>query len=196
MNIKLTYSIANIGPYNFWAIPKCGNTTIKYALLKKYQPDDLRRLDGGANSWIHSEQIVNFITPDEANTNGCINFTIVRDPIDRFRSLYSDLCMTRKLAIPEIGNMSVDELISFISDTKSQASLDIHLRSQSYFLNKFGGAVYNINDINLPNRLNQTNHNVVLTSEQQSKVITMWKDDLQLLQRCQRVGDITEELKL
>ena len=26
MSVKLTYSIARIGPCNFWAIPMCGNT--------------------------------------------------------------------------------------------------------------------------------------------------------------------------
>jgi len=184
---KLTYSIAQIGPCNFWAIPKCGNTTIKYLLLKKYQTSSIRTLDNGANQWIHLETIANYITPLDANVNGCYNFTVVRDPIQRFESLYNDFCVVRKNAIPEVGGLSIDELITFISEAKDEAELNVHFRSITYFLKEFRGDVFNLADLDLPQKLNQTNNTIKLTDTQKERILKMWEPDLTFLEKCSNI---------
>lgn len=194
MNVKLTYSIAKIGPCNFWAIPKCGNTTIKYLLLKKYKPRWLKPLDGESNQWIHHEDLTEYITPLDANTNGLYNFTVVRDPIDRFKSLYSDFGFVRKTAIPEIEGMSIDELITYISRADNERHLNIHLRSQMYFLKAFRGDVFNINDLDLPQKLNQTNVDVELTETQKQRILTMWEPDLTFLEKCSNIDKLLEHI--
>lgn len=187
MNIKLTYSIVQIGPCNFWAIPKCGNTTIKYLLYKRYQPRSIRPLDNEANEWVHLQTIGNYITPLDANHNGNYNFTVVRDPVERFRSLYSDFCVVRKHAIPEIKGMSIDELITYISKADNERTLNIHLRSQMYFLKAFRGDVFNLADLDLPQKLNHTNNTVELTDRQKQRILKMWEPDLTFLEKCSNI---------
>jgi hypothetical protein len=187
MNVKLTYNIVQIGPCNFWAIPKCGNTTIKYLLFKKYQSRVVQRLDDEANQWVHLETIGNYITPLDANHNGKYNFTVVRDPIERFKSLYSDFCMVRKDAIQEIKGMSVDQLITYISKAENEKNLNIHLRSQMYFLKAFRGDVFNLADLDLPQKLNQTNTTVELTDTQKERILKMWEPDLTFLEKCSNI---------
>lgn len=194
MNVKLTYSIVSIGPCNFWAIPKCGNTTIKYLLLKKYKPRWLKSLDDESNQWIHHEKLADYITPFDANTNGLYNFTVVRNPIERFKSLYNDFGYVRKTAIPEIKGMSIDQLITYISKASNERHLNIHLRSQMYFLKAFRGDVFNLNDLNLPQKLNQTNVDIELTENQKQRILMMWEPDLTFLEKCSNIDKLLEHI--
>lgn len=85
---------------NYWGIPKCANTTLKYALLRAENPNLVERMeskkrnkntnvDGNPNrGWVH--QKCQYITPQEAQHNGHKNFTALRDPVQRACSMYQN----------------------------------------------------------------------------------------------------------
>ena len=95
MSIKLKYNIScwdDLG-LNYWGITKCGNTSIKYALIESSGRliDQLIKSDAhGADSWVHSENHIKYIDLDTALSNGNRNFAVTRNPYDRFISMYKD----------------------------------------------------------------------------------------------------------
>ena len=114
---------------NFWGITKSGNTSIKKALIKKQNPD-IQSSDP-SDQWVHSFDYAEYITREEALQNGYYNFTVVRDPYQRFLSMYKD-----SLIRPHIYNMRIEnqqQLIAHVC-SKPDEQLNMHLRSQSYFV--------------------------------------------------------------
>lgn len=170
---------------NFWAIPKCASTTIKthlYLLENNTTPDT-------STFFVHDEKYVKFINEIEASQNDYINFTVTRDPYERFISIYNDLILSRPQRGIRAGlnpEMSLNDLIEFI-DTSNYDILDIHLRPQSYFITK------NILCINLqhlqhdwpfnfssPMFIINKSKNVInkqLSINQKDKIYTLYKPD-------------------
>lgn len=176
MSVKLTYSICTLGDINFWAIPKCGNTTIKYLMLERYGLAITEKLDDETYRWVHSESKMRYITPEEANSNGKVNFTFIRDKVDRFISLHKDFCIRRK-EIPEIYGLSPDELLEYLLNNSNERNLNIHCRSINYFLEQFNGAVYRIEDYE-HKKLNSIDKATIITPELRERIVNnLWLND-------------------
>lgn len=130
--IKLTYNISTwekLG-VNFWGIPKVGNTSIKYLLHYKsgnpMQPDDDK------NQWVHHIKNTSYITPEQAESNGYKNVAVIRNPYDRFMSMWKDVKRRRRLF--GIKNCDIiEDLVKILEETKDKKR-NIHFRSQCYFL--------------------------------------------------------------
>lgn len=182
MSVKLTYSICTLGDYNYWAIPKCGNTTVKYLMLHKYGLAIHDDLGDSIYRWVHSESKMKYITPDEANSNGKQNFTFVRDPVERFISLHKDFCIRRK-EIPEIYGNSPEELLQYLQNNTDERSLNIHCRSMSYFLEKFAGKIYTIEGLEY--KLNSTFQSAIISDTVREQVAQLWHNDYKWLENTQ-----------
>ena len=98
MNIQQKYNISTFAKLqlNYWGIAKCGNTTVKYILLRASNPELFKRFDKDTvnmynkrhQGWVHQKCI--YITPKEAKLNNFKNFTVLRDPVQRVYSMYSN----------------------------------------------------------------------------------------------------------
>jgi len=133
---KFRYNILSIGAVNYWGIPKCGNTAVKLQLFRTYfdqLTEDKQSLfkrnkirDGNTGdqvkAWVHSHVLGNYITPTEANNNGRVNFSVVREPSLRLLSMLRD---------GRLGDM--DRIRELLRSTPVD-ELNIHLRPMSWFL--------------------------------------------------------------
>jgi len=131
VSLKLDYNITQWDDYkvNYWGIPKCGNTSIKFMLMNKDKNLDYYN----PNDWIHAEKEAKYIDRKTALSNGYFNFTIMRNPYDRVLSMYKDFAIKRKGKI----RISTDSLFSFVNDLTrfgDHKGSEIHFRSQSYFI--------------------------------------------------------------
>lgn len=192
MSVKLLYSIATIDKYNFWAIPKCGNTSIKHDLLDVYGLAVTNDPDDSTYRWVHKESLMRYITPNEANNNGNYNFTFVRDPVERFISLYKDFCIRRK-DIPEIWQKTPEQLFEIISNQPQERLLNIHMRSLSYFLNEFKGDIFLINDYK--NKLNSIEKDTTIAEELKNKVKDYWSADYRYIDQVQPIENFYNAIK-
>lgn len=120
---------------NYWSITKCANSSIKV---------HLHELSGNtlANEFrgyrVNKKSLSKYISAETALSNGLINFTVTRNPYNRFLSAWRDLCIKR----PERGikahidvSWSPLQLAEYCLD-KSDSDLDVHFRSQNWFVNK------------------------------------------------------------
>jgi hypothetical protein len=78
---------------NFWGIPKCANTSIKYCLLENKHKKDSLNKDRSifyvkSSKWLHDRSISNYISKEDALSNGFKNFSVIRNPFHRFESMY------------------------------------------------------------------------------------------------------------
>lgn len=93
LSVAHNYNIASFPTLrlNFWAIPRCGSTTIKHYLYRAENPQKFERLKNNKHTkhWVHGA--CKYITPDEAKKNNFKNFTILRNPVDRIYSMYAAL---------------------------------------------------------------------------------------------------------
>ena len=189
-DIKLCYNIASIKDFNFWGIPKCGNTTIKYKLLKKFKPEKLQPIDDTCK-WVHDPSLMTYLTPLQANSNGKYNFTFIRNPIAKFTSIYKDFCLYRK----SFPFSSPEELLNELKEIKQdEANHNIHLRSISYFLKKFEGDIFNIDDLN-GLKLNRHKKNLKFSDELIKEIKEVWKDDFSFFEKIQNINKF-KQLKL
>ena len=187
-SVKITYNIASIGNCNFWGITKCGNTTIKYKLLKKFRPDLLRKVNDVCR-WVHHPDFMPYLTPAQANSNGKYNFTFIRNPIFRFESMYKDFGLRRQLR----GNIidSPEKLLDTLRGVKQdEASANVHLRSISYFLKDFTGDIFDINDLD-GIKINQTKKNYKINSKLKEEVTKLWIDDFAFFEKVQNINKFT-----
>ena len=118
---------------NFWAITKCGNTTVKTHL---YNLNNNTVFNHKKQTKIHSKEFLSYIDKDNASKNGFINFTVVRNPYDRFLSMYKDLVLSRPkrgLSAGLKSNTTVDEMLSFIESIPNE-SRDVHFKTQISFI--------------------------------------------------------------
>lgn len=118
---------------NYWAITKCANTTIKTHLYKLETGKDF---DNKKHTLIHGRAGLTYINKNTALNNGFLNFTVTRNPYDRFLSMYRDLVLSRPKRGRTAGinnNYTVDELLSYI-ESLEDSQRDVHFRSQSWFI--------------------------------------------------------------
>jgi hypothetical protein len=178
---KLLYSISSIANVNYWALPKCGNTTIKYKLLEKYEPDVVSSMAiNGVDDWVHGYKLMDYITPFDAMSNGKYNFTFVRNPIARFVSMYKDFCTTRSI-IKAVEGLSIDAFIDYLEvELEAEICANIHFRTQQYFLEYFEGDIFNIDDYT-QSKLNHRAKSVELTTQQRERVERLYINDYKYL---------------
>lgn len=122
---KIKYNISVWDQYqlNYWAIPKCANTSIKVA-LSGYNADPNK--PGHKVKWVHNPDNVTYVSRDTALNNGYKNFTVIRHPYDRVVSLYKDFGLRRPWFE---SNPTVD---SFIDQARTR--IDPHTKSMSDYL--------------------------------------------------------------
>ncbi len=113
---------------NLWGVPKCGTTAMKHYLYER----ECGKPFEGPEMNIHSA--CEYITPEEANSNGLRNWGTVREPVERFMSIWKDLCVKR----PERGRdagispcWTPEELARFLW---LESAEDVHLLPQWEFL--------------------------------------------------------------
>lgn len=190
---KLTYGIASIGHCNFWSIPKCGNTTIKYRLLQEFKPGSLQENDS-FDRWVHRSDLMEYITPKEALNSDKYNFTFIRDPVVRFLSLYKDFCCTRS-DIPEIFGISPEQLLDKLREyVGRETSANIHLRSISYFLDKFRGDVFLIDDFE-GLKLNRRDRSISVSPSTLTQVRDLWVNDYRFYDMIRPIDEFKEKIR-
>ena len=186
------YNIAHICNVNYWAIPKCGSTSIKLYLSDYYNKQYREYKQSEHYSHIHKEgNSFKYLTPTEALNNKMHNFTFIRDPYARFISFFQDFCRTRiNPAMPEFFNVSIDKCIDMIEKNfanYNQENLNPHYRSQSYYLNNFDGLLFDINDFNKIIVNKSKDNNARLTYNQIERISKIYSLDFKYLEN---VSDI------
>lgn len=117
--------------YNFWGITKCANTAVKTHL---YELATKQRFTDKKHTRIHGVDSIIYASRQEAMENGLRNFSVTRNPYDRFLSIYSDMILSRPKRGVVAGldpAMSVDDVLDFI---QAATEPDVHLRTQSSFI--------------------------------------------------------------
>jgi hypothetical protein len=197
--IKLKYNIScwNSLGLNYWGVTKCGNTSIKHSLILSSNLSSLHHKDDkhGTDSWVHDEKNVSYIDIKTALSNGNTNFTVVRNPYDRFISMYKDTQRRPNHFFRKYKNTrisSVDDLLSFI-ERFADHDREIHFRSQCYFLeanyNILPTVIFDVEDaesiekfLNTKiERMNSINTQIQLNENQKQKVFRIYQKDFKLL---------------
>jgi hypothetical protein len=151
MNVKDRFNITQWHKHkiNFWGVPKCGNTSVKASLIKDSTSDTLEVDE--ISAWAHSEKYCEYITNKEAISNGYMNISVVRHPVDRSVSMYSDV---RRRGVNFFGiPRDVVDWYSFLSYLTRipDHKRNVHFRSQTYFLSVndklFDGKIYDLKNI-------------------------------------------------
>jgi len=136
---------------NYWGIPKCGNTSVKYALLKTI--NKTHQDTSETHQWVHGLDHAEYISRETALSNGYNNFATIRNPYDRVKSLYKDFGIRRAdiKIMPGVDSGKLQNLDYFLKHYIQQSTdaNNIHLRSLSYFLIKDNKLLIdNVVDIN------------------------------------------------
>lgn len=188
MSVKLRHNISSWDSLklNYWGLPKCGNTSIKYALAKASELK-LQKVDDTC-VWVHKENLTKYITPQQAIQNGFKNFTVVRDPIERFISMYKDIHRREQLGRKIGKNKSINTFLKYLEKTPDEKR-DVHFRSQCYFLvhnEKVIPDILTYDEIEAMlnvklEKLNTIKSEVKMTDEQKNKVHELFIDDYKKL---------------
>jgi hypothetical protein len=196
---KLKYNIScwNSLKLNYWGITKCGNTSIKHALITVSNSivQEQKTDKHGADSWVHNEKNALYIDTKTALLNGNTNFTVVRNPYDRFISMYKDTQRRHSHFFRRYKNVSVasiNDLITFIEGI-SDNDREVHFRSQCYYITDkdriLPSIVFDVNDaesiekfLNTKvQRMNSINNQIELNEEQKQRVFRIYQKDFELL---------------
>lgn len=126
---------------NYWGIPKCANTSVKHALigstnfkdyiLLKYKTTlaiNKYLLLKDTHKWVHDPLVCRYIDKKEALSNGLINITVIRNPIERFKSQFK-----YNLKFNLVDATSIECLLNHIEQLDEE-SRNIHFKSQAYFI--------------------------------------------------------------
>jgi len=122
-HIRQAYNISQFPKLqvNYWGIPKCANTTLKYILLRTENPTLVEQfdrkkenravnIDGNPNrGWVH--QKCHYITPVQASQNGFTNFTALRDPVQRAYSMHGN-SLSRPARVSASGSNAFKQTIT------------------------------------------------------------------------------------
>jgi hypothetical protein len=196
---KLKYNIScwDALKLNYWGITKCGNTSIKHSLIMASNTVILEQKPDkhGANSWVHSEKNVLYISSEAALSNGNINFTVTRHPYDRFISMYKDTQRRHNHFFRKHKDLrvsSINDLITFVENIPDDRR-EVHFRSQCYYITEkdhiLPSIVFDINDTErIENtlrtkveKMNSINTQIHLNEEQKQKVFRIYQKDFELL---------------
>lgn len=188
MSVKLKYNISCWPDLkiNYWGIPKCFNTSIKYALAEKSNKK-LEKIDDTCK-WIHQESLLHYIDRETALENNYINITLTRNPFDRFLSLCKDVQRRKSLGNKIGSKYSVDSVLNYIERT-TEKKRDVHFRSQCYYIchgNKIIPDILAIEEFEdliktKVKKLNSIEKTIILTDEQKKRVYNLFKNDFELL---------------
>jgi len=178
---------------NYWAIPKCANTTIKASLIGKKNSNPYKQV-----KWVHKEWNNPEISFDTALQNGYQNFTCIRHPYERFLSLYKHFGLLEPF--PELNvksnSISIDAFLEFIcKDFNDDNTCNYHARQQIYFISDMNKNIMvhnllNLSDIDLffgqlgvktitANKSKKKN--LVLTDQQKDIIHARYADDFNIL---------------
>jgi len=187
----------NAPDVNYWGIPKCGNTSIKLALLNPSDSliaqEETKLFEGKGNTrflkttskWVHYSPIASrYISDKDAIDNGKENFTVIRNPIERFKSQYVYNLKARLEPI-----MMIDHLIEHMR--QPDKCLNIHFRTQHHFISRDGVVIpeiYRLDDLTiLKSRLgttiphvNTANIEIALKGYQITAVESIFAQDFEL----------------
>lgn len=117
---------------NFWAIPKCANTSVKTSLLGKKNKNPYKE-----QKWVHKPWNNPYITAAEALSNNYENFTVTRHPYERFKSLYKHFGLKEPFVELNVNpnTISFDDFLNFvINNFKDDLTCNYHARSQVSFI--------------------------------------------------------------
>ena len=188
MSVKLKHNISSWDrlKLNYWGIPKCGNTSVKYALaaaseLKLQALDDIC-------VWVHKESLTQYITPQQAIENGFRNFTVIRNPLDRFMSMHKDICRREPLSKIVGNDKSINNFLNYLEKTNDDKR-NVHFRSQCYFIaqgDKVIPDILSYADIEQMlntkiEHLNSIEKQYDITDEQKNRVYNIFQKDYELL---------------
>lgn len=179
---------------NYWGIPKCANTSVKYALMDR----DLDNINSKKPyAWIHNTGIQNYIDPSRAISNNCINFTLVRNPISRTLSLYRDIVFKRnkKLSVAKKFNIDGSETLhDFLDILEQNIDKNPHFYPQSNFISNNNillvDNIFKLEEINQLEKFlqrdipltNATNNKITFNSEHTKRIKNLYNTDFDLLQ--------------
>lgn len=114
---------------NYWGITKCANSAIKSSLAGKTIKNIHKR-----DKSLHSSENVTYISQEAALTNNYTNFTVTRDPYDRFISLYKDFGCDRFKSIGLDSSVSFDFFLDYVLEKFPNDNCNIHFKSQCSFI--------------------------------------------------------------
>lgn len=169
---------------NFWGITKSANTSIKTLLLNN------KEINKDNCGQVHSLKEVSYISTCTALNNGYENFTLVRNPYDRFMSMYKDLVLKRPYLPIKCKyrtgrhNLSIDDFIEKVI----LLSNDIHVRPQHLFLNEAKEIkIFKLEQINKLEKFlkakipltNKTNGTIELTAAQKEIIFDKYQEDFE-----------------
>jgi len=126
------YIITSYNQYklNYWAIPKCANTSIKSALLNKIRKNTYHQ-----NKWVHKNRNNPWLEFEEAINNNFINFTVTRNPYDRFLSLYKHFGVLEPFAELKNKKINLDYFVNFIcNEYGDDKTCNYHVRQQIFYI--------------------------------------------------------------
>lgn len=174
---------------NYWGITKCANSAVKSSLLG-HTVKNIHKRDKS----LHSSQNVTYISQEAALSNGNTNFTLTRDPYERFISLYKDFGCDRFKAINLTTSVSFDYFLEYVFEKFPTDDCNIHFKSQCSFITKDNKLLFN-NVFTLPQvtkflkRRGMIMHEanvskpqeIILTDAHKEKIYNRYKNDFILL---------------
>ena len=200
---------------NYWSIPKCGNTSIKYGCLRA-SGLEIETDEDDIYASLHDLGVARYIDMTMALENGFFNFSVVRNPIQRALSMYHDFAYKRKgKAVGGSGEfvLAWEQLIaseSTFSDFVSlllqfdEADVDMHFRSYKPRLSSDDGRVIPVvfcledmprwlpmlnsklkRSVQIPH-VNRTGTVLTASTKDTVSLRKMWKDDFSLWSRHKR----------
>lgn len=174
----------NLG-VNYWGVTKCANSTIKTHL---WELEHNSKFAINKDTAIHSDIYVSRLTEYQALHSTNENFTVVRHPVSRFKSMYRDLVLSRVRVGKKasIEGFNIDQVLDYL-ETHSDSVRNVHLKSQSAFVN------HDIKIIHLENLYNEwdfdfeppafkknvtrNQDNIILTSYQTDRIYKIYQKD-------------------
>lgn len=115
---------------NYWAIPKCANTSIKAILLNKKKKDPYHQ-----NKWVHKNKNNPWIDFNNAMNNNFLNFSFTRNPYDRFLSLYKHFGLLEPFEPLRDKKVTFDYFVNFIcNEYSNDNTCNYHARQQIYYI--------------------------------------------------------------
>lgn len=174
---------------NYWGITKCANSAVKSSLMN-HNVKNINKRDKS----LHSSKNVTYISQEAALSNNYVNFSVTRDPYERFVSLYKDFGCDRYKAIGLQDSVSFDYFIDYALEKFPNDNCNIHFKSQSSFIaNKYELLFDNVFDISrVPEfllsygvNLNYANvsksQEVILSSVHRQRIFDRYENDFVLL---------------